>query len=179
MKVPINHNSIEIVQGDITDERTDVIVNAANNHLWMGAGVAGSIKRKGGEIIEQEAVVQGPVNVGEAVLTSGGKLPVRFVIHAAVMGQDLHTNADIIAKAMQSALELAERKNFASISFPALGTGVGGFSVFHCAKVMITRSVEFLMNSRSIHLIRLVLFDESTFSAFESELKIQFSSKRH
>jgi O-acetyl-ADP-ribose deacetylase len=179
MKVPINHNAIEIVQGDITDERTDVIVNAANNHLWMGAGVAGSIKRKGGEIIEQEAVAQGPVNVGDAVLTSGGKLAVRYVIHAAVMDQDLHTDADTIAKAMRSALELADRKNFGSISFPVFGTGVGGFSVFHCAKVMISTGVEFLMNSRSLHLIRLILFDKSTFSTFEEELKIQFSSKRH
>jgi O-acetyl-ADP-ribose deacetylase len=82
MKVPINHNEIEIVQGDITDERTDVIVNAANNHLWMGSGVAGAIKRKGGEIIEQEAVAQGPVNVGDAVLTSAGKLAARNIIHA-------------------------------------------------------------------------------------------------
>jgi len=179
MKVPINHHTIEIVQGDITDERTDAIVNAANNHLWMGAGVAGAIKRKGGENIEQEAVAQGPVSIGDAVLTSAGKLAVRHVIHAAVMGQDLHTDADAIAKAMRSALELAERKNFSSISFPALGTGVGGFSVFHCAKVMITEGVGFLMNSSSINLIRFVLFDKNSFGAFEEELKLQFSAKRH
>ena len=179
MKVPINHNEIEIVQGDITDERTDVIVNAANNHLWMGSGVAGAIKRKGGVIIEQEAVAQGPVNVGDAVLTSAGKLAARNIIHAAVMGQDLHTDADKIARAMRAALELAKKKNFGSISFPALGTGVGGFSVFHCAKVMITTGVDFLMNSGSIHLIRLVLFDKSVLSAFEDEMRIQFSSKRH
>jgi len=179
MRVPINHNAIEIVQGDITDEQTEAIVNAANNHLWMGAGVAGSIKRKGGESIECEAVAQGPVNIGDAVLTSAGKLAAHHVIHAAVMGQDLHTDADTVAKATRNALELAERKNIQTISFPALGTGVGGFSVFHCAKVMITVGVDFLMNSHSLHLIRIVLFDKSTFDAFEEELKLQFSSKRH
>lgn len=178
MKVPINHHAIEIVQGDITDERTDVIVNAANNHLWMGAGVAGAIKRKGGENIEQEAVAQGPVNVGDAVLTSAGKLAARYVIHAAVMGQDLHADAHAIAIATRSALDLAEKKNFGSISFPALGTGVGGFSIFHCAKVMIAAGVDFLMNSRSVGLIRFVLFDKSSFSAFKEELRLQFSSKR-
>jgi O-acetyl-ADP-ribose deacetylase len=80
---------------------------------------------------------------------------------------------------MRAALELAKKKNFGSISFPALGTGVGGFSVFHCAKVMITTGVDFLLDSGSIHLIRLVLFDKSVFSAFEDEMRIQFSSKRH
>jgi O-acetyl-ADP-ribose deacetylase (regulator of RNase III) len=179
MRVPINHNAIEIVQGDITDERTDIIVNAANNHLWMGAGVAGSIKNKGGESIEREAVAQGPINVGDAVLTSAGNLAAHHVIHAAVMGQDLHTDAETVAKAMRSALELAERKNIQSISFPALGTGVGGLSVYHCAKVMITTGVDFLMNSHSLHLIRLVLYDKIAFNAFEEELKLQFSSKRH
>lgn len=179
MKYQIDHGSIEVVQGDIAEQDTEAIVNAANNHLWMGAGVAGAIKRKGGEEIEQEAVQQGPVEVGESVLTSAGKLKTKHVIHAAVMGQDLHTDADKIARATRSALQLAEKKNIASISFPALGTGVGGFSIYHCAKIMITEAIGFLMKSKNPRHIRFVLFDTDTLAAFEEELKLQFSAKRH
>ncbi len=179
MRISINHNSIEIVQGDIAEQDTDAIVNAANNHFWMGGGVAGAIKRKGGEEIEREAITKGPVEVGQAVITSGGKLKAKYVIHAAVMGQDLHTDADKIKMATQNSLLLAEKQNFNSLSFPALGTGIGGFSVFHCAKIMLTEAIEFLMNSKNLHIILFVLFDKQTFEAFEQELKLQFSSKRH
>jgi len=179
MRVTINRCSIEILKGDISEQDTDAIVNAANNHFWMGSGVAGAIKRRGGEEIEREAVSQGPVEVGEAVLTSGGKLRAKHVIHAAVMGQDLHTDADKIEKATVSSLRLAEKSQLASISLPALGTGVGGFSPFHCAKIMLTQAVAFLQTAKFLCLIRFVLFDQETFSAFEEELKLQFSSKRH
>jgi O-acetyl-ADP-ribose deacetylase (regulator of RNase III) len=179
MQIEINHHHLEIVRGDITDETTDAIVNAANNHLWMGAGVAGAIKRKGGEEIEEEAVAQGPVEIGDAVVTGGGLLKTKWVIHAAVMGQDLHTNAEFIKKSVQKVLALAELKKLTSVSFPALGTGVGGFSVFHCATVMITAAIEFLTTSRSLSLIRFVLFDEIACRAFEDELHLQFSAKRH
>ena len=145
----------------------------------MGGGVAGAIKRKGGIEIEREAMAKGPVEVGESVLTSAGALKAKHVIHAAVMGQDLHTNADKIARSTRSALQLAEKNNIASISFPALGTGVGGFSVFHGAKIMITEAIGFLMTSKKLRHIRFVLFDKDTFTAFEEELKLQFSAKRH
>jgi len=179
MRYSIDHGSIEVVQGDITDQETDAIVNAANNHLWMGAGVAGAIKRKGGEQIEREAVAQGPVEVGQVVITSGGSLKAQHVIHAAVMGQDLHTTAEFIRAATRNTLRVAEDHHLASLSFPALGTGVGGFSVFHCAKIMLTEAIDFLMQSKSLRHIRMVLFDKQTFDAFEQELNLQFSSKRH
>ncbi|MBI1803730.1 MAG: macro domain-containing protein [Ignavibacteria bacterium] len=179
MNIKVNHNSVEVVQGDIADQDTEAIVNAANNLLWMGAGVAGAIKRKGGELIEREAVDQGPIEIGEVVLTSAGSLKANYVIHAAVMGQDLHTNADYITKATRNVLRLGEEKSIASISFPALGTGVGGFSVFHCAKIMITEAIDFLMKSKHLRHICFVLFDKQTFDAFEQELKLQLSSKRH
>jgi O-acetyl-ADP-ribose deacetylase (regulator of RNase III) len=179
MRIEINHHLLEIHRGDITNECTDAIVNAANNHLWMGAGVAGAIKRHGGEEIEEEAGAQGPVETGEAVITGAGSLKTKFIIHAAVMGQDLHTNADLIRKSMQRALALAEIKKLTSVSFPALGTGVGGFSVFHCATIMITAAIDFLTTSKSLALIRFVLLDEDTCRAFEDELHLQFSAKRH
>lgn len=179
MRVTIDRGSMEILQGDITDQDTEAIVNAANNHLWMGAGVAGSIKRKGGVEIEQEAVAQGPIEVGAAVLTSGGKLKARYVIHAAAMGQDLHTDAEKIGAATRNSLKLAEEQHISSISFPALGTGVGGFSPFHCAKIMITEAVTFLQTAKHVRTIRFVLFDQATFEAFNQELKLQFSGVRH
>ena len=179
MIVKIDKCTIGVVQGDIADQNTEAIVNAANNHLWMGAGVAGAIKRKGGIGIEQDAVAQGPVEVGDAVITGAGALPAKFVIHAAVMGQDLHTNAEKIQKAMQNTLRIAGEKKIKSVSFPAFGTGVGGFSVFHCAKIMILEAVEFLTHTKLPMDIRFVLFDRESYTAFEEELKLQFSSKRH
>jgi O-acetyl-ADP-ribose deacetylase len=179
MKVNVGHTSLEIVQGDIAEQDTEAIVNAANNYLWMGSGVAGAIKRKGGEEIEREATAQAPVEVGNAVITSGGRLKAKFVIHAAAMGQDLHTGSDKVKLATNNSLRLAESKEIKSISFPAIGTGVGGFSIFQCANIMINEAVTFLQKSKHINLVRFVLFDKETFDAFNEELKLQFSSKRH
>lgn len=179
MRVTINGRSIEIHQGDIAAETTDAIVNAANNHLWMGSGVAGAIKRKGGSAIEAEAMEQGPIEIGGAVMTGGGTLGTAHVIHAAVMGQDLHTDGKKIAAATRSALALADQYGIRSISLPAFGTGVGGFSLFHCAKIMITETVEFLQRASHVAMVRFVLFDAEAFRAFEDELKLQFSTKRH
>ncbi len=178
MNIQIGQGPITIVQGDITEQATDAIVNAANNHLWMGAGVAGAIKRKGGVLIEQEAVAQGPVEVGHAVMTSAGALKAKYVIHAAVMGQDLRTNADFIKRATRSSLELAESKALSSISFPALGTGVGGFSFHHCARLMLNESIEFLIKAKHVKEIRFVLFDAEAREIFEIELKQIFSVKK-
>jgi O-acetyl-ADP-ribose deacetylase (regulator of RNase III) len=175
----INKAIIEVVRDDITDQQVDALVNAANNHFWMGGGVAGAIKRKGGVIIEQEAMRLGPVEVSSAVLTTGGSLKAKHVIHAAVMGQDLHTDEIKIKNSTKSALQLAEQKKISSISFPALGTGVGGFSIYHCAKIMITEAIEFLIKAENVKLVRFVLFDAETFHAFEEELKLQFTTKRH
>jgi O-acetyl-ADP-ribose deacetylase (regulator of RNase III) len=179
MYYSINSGRIEIVHGDITDQDTVAIINAANNHLWMGGGVAGAIKRKGGEEIEREAVAKGPVDTGQAVITSGGKLKSKYIIHATVMGQDLHTDAIKIKNATINVLRLAEKQQIQSISFPALGTGVGGFSIHHCAKIMVTETIEFLIRSANLRIVKFVLFDYTTFNAFEEELKLQFSAKRH
>ena len=100
---------IVIAKGDIARQACDAVVNAANNHLWMGSGVAGALKKAGGPSVEREAMALGPIEVGRAVTTSAGKLPARWVIHAAVMGQDLETDADKVRRATTSALEEAER----------------------------------------------------------------------
>jgi O-acetyl-ADP-ribose deacetylase (regulator of RNase III) len=128
---------IRLVRGDIAQQEADAIVNAANNHLWMGAGVAGAIKRAGGREIEAEAVAKGPIPIGEAVATGAGRLKARYVIHAAVMGQDLRTDADKIRRSTWAALRCADELGLKAVAFPALGTGVGGFSLGECARVML------------------------------------------
>jgi O-acetyl-ADP-ribose deacetylase len=179
MKIAVSHGFIEICKGNIADQDTAAVVNAANNMLWMGAGVAGALKRQGGESIEKEAMAQGPVDIGGVVMTSGGNLKAKNVIHAVVMAQDLHTNANVIQLATRNTLFFAEHKSISSISLPALGTGVGGFSIFHCAKLMITEAIECLVKSKNLKLIRFVLYDDEALKAFEDELKLQFSTKRH
>ena len=127
---------IEVGKGDITGVEVDAIVNTANNELWMGAGVAGAIKRAGGNVIEEEAMNKGPIMPGEAVSTGAGRPPVKAVIHAAVMGQDLRTSDRLIRQATIASLNVAEKLQLSSIAFPAFGTGVGGFPMTACAYVM-------------------------------------------
>jgi O-acetyl-ADP-ribose deacetylase len=128
---------LEVVEGNIAELKVDAIANAANNHLWMGAGVAGAIKGAGGDEIEREAVAKGPIEIGDAVATSAGRLPARHVIHGAVMGQDLRTDADTIARTTRRVLAVADELGVRSLALPAFGTGVGGFSLPDCAAIMV------------------------------------------
>lgn len=176
MKIHVGKGEITVVLGDIADQETDAIVNAANNHLWMGAGVAGAIKHKGGAVIEQEAMAKGPIPVGTAVMTSAGALKAKCVIHAAVMGQDLRTNADLIQKATRGSLWLADQEGLGSVSLPALGTGVGGFSVFHCASVMIGVAIEFMIKATTLREVRFVLYEKEAKDIFDNELKNKFTA---
>ena len=134
---------IEVVEGDITELDVDAIANAANDRLWMGAGVAGAIKQAGGEEIEHEAVAKGPIAVGDAVATGAGRLAARYVIHGAVMGQDLRTDADFVRRTTRRCLELADELGCRSLALPAFGTGVGGFPLAECAEIMVTATTEY------------------------------------
>jgi len=170
-EITIDGKTIFCCQGDITDSDADSIVNAANNHLWMGSGVAGAIKRKGGQSIEDEATQKGPISVGEAAVTRAGKLKAKHVIHAAAMGQDLITSEEYIKKATLNSLKRAEDLNLESIDFPALGTGVGGFSLEKCANLMISETVNFLKTSSSLKTVGFVLFDQTGYQAFLLEME--------
>lgn len=161
---------VKVVQGDITDMEVDAIVNAANNHLWMGAGVAGAIKGKGGEEIEDEAMKQAPISVGQAVVTSAGKLKAKYVIHAAVMGQDLMTNEGNIKNATLNSLKKAEELKIKSIAFPAFGTGVGGFSTDKCAQIMLDSVREFSGRVEYVKEIIFVLFDKKSYDIWSIRL---------
>lgn len=179
MRIHVGKGEISVLRGDIAVQDTDGIVNAANNQLWMGAGVAGAIKRKGGAVIEQEAMARGPIEIGSAVSTSAGALKAKRVIHAAVMGQDLHTDADFIKKATRSSLVLAEKEGLTSVAFPALGTGVGGFSLYHCASLMIGEVLDFMVRAAKLREARFVLFDAEACEIFEKELKSRFTVHGH
>jgi O-acetyl-ADP-ribose deacetylase (regulator of RNase III) len=158
--------TLEIADGNIAAQTTHAIVNAANNQLWMGAGVAGAIKALGGVQIETDAMAQGPIEPGECIVTAAGRLAARFVIHAAVMGQDLRTSRDLIDRAMRDALRIAEELLITSVAFPALGTGVGGFPLDECARVMIGAIRAHAGTAASLRLVRLVLFGQPAYRAF-------------
>ena len=172
MVVHISETSIEIQRGDISKAKVDAVVNAANNHLWMGSGVAGALKRAGGIEIETEAVSKGPIEIGEAVATSGGRLPAKYVIHAAAMGQDLTTERSKIAMATRNSLARAAELGVESVAFPALGTGVGGFPPESAADAMITECTAFVKKGTAPSLKRIlfVLFSEDVFEAFARQL---------
>jgi len=158
-----------VIEGDITKLDVDAIANAANNHLWMGAGVAGAIKRAGGEEIEREAVAQGPIAVGEAVATGAGRLSCRFVIHGAVMGQDLRTDESLIRQTTARCLEVADDVGARSLALPAFGTGVGGFPISACASAMtdVVRAHE----PRTLERVVFAVFGQETADAFRAAVE--------
>lgn len=160
--------NIKIYNGDITAAKTDAIVNAANNHLWMGSGVAGTIKKKGGQIVEDEAVAQGPIEVGGAVATTAGNLPQKIVIHAAGMGQDLKTSEELVYKSTLCSLLMAEEHSMKSIAFPAIGTGVGGLSITDCARAMKKALDVFTPLAKSVTEIHFVIFGEKDTEKFRA-----------
>jgi O-acetyl-ADP-ribose deacetylase (regulator of RNase III) len=163
---------IELVRGDIAVVAADAIVNAANDHLWMGAGVAGALKRAGGDEIEREAMAKGPIAVGDAVATGAGRLPARWVIHAAAMGQDLRTDADKIRRATASALRVADEVGARSIVFPALGTGVGGFPLDECARIMVSEVHARLAHGSAVERVIFALRGEDAYGAFARALAV-------
>jgi len=169
--VKVDNCEIKIVLGDITDMAVDAIVNAANDKLLMGGGVAGAIKRKGGSSIEDEAVRKGPIKIGDAVATAAGSLKARYVIHAATMGLDGNTDEIKIRNSCASALKVAYELKIKSIAFPALGCGVGGFPLKASAKIMAQEVMKYLRESRtSLKEIIFCLRDKEACNIFEKNV---------
>jgi O-acetyl-ADP-ribose deacetylase len=157
---------LSVVEGDITALEVDAIANAANDALWMGAGVAGAIKRAGGEEIEREAGAKGPIEVGDAVATTAGRLPARWVIHGAVMGQDLRTDAALVRRTTESCLRVADDLGALSLALPAFGTGVGGFLLEECARIMVEAVRVF--EPSSLRQVVFAVFGEEAKRAFDA-----------
>jgi len=164
---------VDIFKGDITRLEVDAIVNAANNELWMGGGVAGAIRKAGGAAIEAEAVKKGPIAIGDAVETGAGRLKAGYVIHAAVMAMDFKTDAAKIRRATRSSLEAADRLRVKSLAFPALGTGVGRFPVAEAARIMIGEVLDYTTAKTVLEKVVFVLYSEPAYRAFARELKRQ------
>jgi O-acetyl-ADP-ribose deacetylase len=158
----------EVTVGDLLDADVEAIVNAANSQLWMGGGVAGAIKRAAGEEVEREAMAQGPIQPGEAVATSAGRLrpPIRWVIHAATMGPDLQTSEDYIRSATVSALARAVEVGAGSVALPALGTGVGGFPIERAAQVMVEACRQAALAGQAPERVVFVVRSEHAAAAF-------------
>jgi O-acetyl-ADP-ribose deacetylase len=175
---------IEIRQGDITAQPDlDAIVNAANTELWLGSGVAGAIAARGGPQIEREAVAKGPIKLGEAVETTAGNLPNKYVIHAAAMGyrpedaavakrEGSMSSDAIIRSATTGSIAIADRLGCRSIAFPALATGVGGFPVDECAQAMMGAAMEYTdaHPDTRVDKVIFVLFGAGDYATFQNEL---------
>ena len=155
---------LEVVESDITQLDVDAIANAANDHLWMGGGVAGAIKRAGGDEIEREAMRNAPAPVGTAVVTSAGRLPARHVVHGVVMGQDLHTTPELVARATRSCLEVADELGAESLALPAFGTGMGGLPLTDAARAIVgeIRAYE----PRNLTRVVVAVYGEEALAAF-------------
>jgi O-acetyl-ADP-ribose deacetylase (regulator of RNase III) len=160
---------LEVVEGDISKLDVDAIANAANNQLWMGSGVAGAIKRAGGGVIEAQAMAQGPVEVGEVVVTTGGSLKAKNVIHGAVMGQDLQTSAELVARTTRRVLEAADELGARSVALPAFGTGVGGFPLPDCAEIMVREAGSY--EPRNLERVVFAVFGDEAEAAFRGALE--------
>jgi O-acetyl-ADP-ribose deacetylase (regulator of RNase III) len=158
---------ITIVEGDVTEQEVDAIVNAANSRLQLGAGVAGAIRKKGGPTIQAECDQVGAIEVGEAAVTGAGELPARFVIHAAGMALGGEASEASVRSSMRAALERARERSCRSIAVPAIGAGVAGFPLQRCAEVLLEEARRHLAAGTSLEEIRFVLWGEPAYRVFE------------
>lgn len=167
----IGRKTIRLVQGDITERDVDAIVNAANSHLQHGGGVAGAIVRKGGHIIQEESNKIGFTPVGTAVITSAGKLPARFVIHAVGprMGEGDEDNK--LRSAVLNSLLLASQKGLKSIAIPAISSGIFGFPKDRCANILVRTALKYVKENLKISLesIEFCVYDDLTTGHFKKE----------
>ena len=162
---------IEILQGDLTEMNTDAIVNAANNDLQLGGGVAGAIRRKGGPEIQKECDEVGTIPIGGAAISGGGKLKARHVIHAASMQLGGQTTAHALRSSTAHALRIASQRGLRTIAFPAVGTGIAGFPMRECAEILLRESEKHLEGPTSLEKIYFVLFDADALKVFEEAFK--------
>jgi len=164
----LKDTEIKVIRGDITELKVEAIVNAANNKLVMGGGVAGAIKKKGGKIIEEEAIGKAPIEVGEAVYTGAGTLPAKYVIHAATMGMDFKTDEVKVRASCKNALKVAKELKLKSLGFVALGCGVGGFPLLASAKIMTQEVYRYIRaGESSLKEISFCLYDKKAYEVFQ------------
>ena len=166
----IKNSKIKLVQGDITELDTDVIVNAANAQLILGGGVAGAIRRKGGPKIQEECDKKSPTFVGGAVITTGGNLKAKHVIHAVGPRMGEGNEDEKLKNATLNSLKLMDEHDLKSIAFPAISTGIFGYPIDRCAKIMIATAKDYLLKDTQIEVVIFCLYTSSDFQVFEEEL---------
>jgi len=171
MKVDINNSVLELQDGDITEMQTDAIVNAANERLILGAGVAGAIRTKGGPEIQDECNKIGGTFVGGAVITTAGKLKAKHVIHAVGPRAGEGNENEKLKNATLSSLKLADENNLKSISFPAISAGIFGFPIKSCAEIMLKTTIEYLNGQTQLQKVIFCLFGNDSYQVFAKQLK--------
>jgi len=173
MELKINASTLVLVQGDITKETTDAIVNAANSRLASGGGVDGAIHRAGGPAIVQACRRIGGCSTGHAVITTAGNLKAKYVIHT--VGPRYHNGTEgepqLLKSAYLESLKLASTKHLKSIAFPVISTGAYGYPLHEAAHIALQTVIEYLKEHTEIHLVRFILYDHTTYDIFTQELK--------
>lgn len=183
MKKQIEKTWIELIEGNITEQDTDAIVNAANSALKHGGGVAGAILRKGGQTIQEESdlwvkVWGGEVSVGSCAITSAGNLPARYVIHAVGPRMGEGDEDEKLRKATRSSLQMADKRNFKSITFPAISTGIFGFPLDRCADVMLSEVLDYVQAQTRLQRIVFCLFNQDALKLFEAAFQKLTSNQK-
>jgi O-acetyl-ADP-ribose deacetylase (regulator of RNase III) len=173
MEVKINKGILSLIQGDITKQETEAIVNAANKTLRGGGGVDGAIHRAGGKAILEECIEISGCETGEAVITTGGNLPAQYVIHTVgpVYRDGTRGEPELLESAYSSSLKLASANNIKSISFPSISTGAYRFPLEQAAEIALQTAINYLKEHDDIELICFVLFGQDALDAFEKKLK--------
>jgi len=170
MERTINQSVLELVRGDITEMETDGIVNAANAQLVMGGGVAGAIRKKGGPAIQEECNRVGGIHVGGAVITTGGNLKAKHVIHAVGPRMGEGDEDRKLKDATLNSLKIADQHHLESISFPAISTGIFGYPLDRCSRIMLSTVIGYLKGETGLRRVVFCLYGEESFSAFAEEL---------
>jgi len=171
MECRINRSILEVVEGDITEQETDAIVNAANEQLVLGGGVAGAIRSKGGAAIQDECSRKAPIGVGEAVITTGGDLKAKYVIHAVGPRMGAGDEDAKLQNATLNSLKIADAVKLKSISFCAISTGIFGYPLDKCARIMLRAVIEYLSGETGLERVVFCLYDDESYDIFLSELE--------
>ena len=170
MRVQIGNSTVELAEGDITEMDADAVVNAANAQLILGGGVAGAIRKKGGPQIQQECNKIGGAFVGGAVITTGGNLRARHVIHAVGPRMGEGGEDEKLSNATLNSLKLADEHNLKSIAFPAVSAGIFGFPITRCAEIMLSTTIDYLKGQTRLKKVIFCLFGRDAYEVFENRL---------
>lgn len=171
MRATIENCVLELLEGNITEMQTEAIVNAANARLILGGGVAGAIRRKGGPKIQEECNKAGGTFVGGAVKTTAGDLKAKYIIHAVGPQIGEGSEDEKLKNAILNSLKLADENNIKSISFPAISTGIFGFPLERCAKIMLRTTIDYLKGQTELERVVFCLFGRNSYEIFANQLK--------